>query len=80
MVQELELLIKEFCAENRGRCFLHVDNLIAKSFLKQFDTKKKRGDAHNGNDVELDELVDEVEQEEMLDDGNDDEIDDDLDG
>ena len=72
----------DFSADNHGHCFLHVVNLIAKSFLKQFDVKKKRGGAAS-DDVELDELVEEVEQDEVNsppDGGEDDKTDDDLDG
>lgn len=61
MVEEFEFTIDDFSANNCGCCFLHIVNLLAKSFLKQFDAKKNSGDA--GDDVELDELVTEVDQD-----------------
>nr|GAT43317.1 predicted protein [Mycena chlorophos] len=39
MVEELEDLIKGFSKTRQTRCFLHIINLIAKSFLRQFDPK-----------------------------------------
>ncbi|TFK59863.1 hypothetical protein BDN72DRAFT_729363, partial [Pluteus cervinus] len=42
MVVRLErTLFPFFKALNRVRCFLHIVNLVAKSFLHQFDLKKK---------------------------------------
>ena len=76
MVEELEFTIDEFSADNRLRCFLHVIDLIAESFLNHFDVKKKRGDVVSGDDGELDEMVEQT----VPDGGQDNEIDDDLDG
>nr|GAT44897.1 predicted protein [Mycena chlorophos] len=45
MVDELETLVKGFSKTRQTRCFLHVINLIAKSFLRQFDPKAQIGDA-----------------------------------
>lgn len=81
MIKELKLSLKDFSAVNQTHCFMHVVNLVAKSFLKQFDTKKKCGEANNDN-ADLEELVTEVELNKSQDanDGRDGEEDDDLNG
>lgn len=40
MVDELEDLLPEFSQVNHTRCFLHVNNLIAQTIIRQFDTPK----------------------------------------
>ena len=78
MVQELEITLEDFSEDDRSRCFLHIVNLIAKSFLQQFEASKKRGEAND----ELESLVQEVMRDEMEaagDDGNDEDTDDDDD-
>ncbi|KAF9537058.1 hypothetical protein CPC08DRAFT_612406, partial [Agrocybe pediades] len=37
MIAELEELLPGFCATNQIRCFLHINNLVAKTLVKQFD-------------------------------------------
>ncbi|KAF9560222.1 hypothetical protein CPC08DRAFT_610148, partial [Agrocybe pediades] len=53
MVAELEELLPEFCATNQIRCFLHVNNLVAKTLVRQFDLPKKSGNSV-ANDAEDD--------------------------
>ena len=81
MVEELELSLKDFSVANQTRCFMHIVNLIAKLFLKQFDAKKRRGEA-NDDDVDLDQLVTEVEldKSQAVNEGEDEEEDNDIDG
>lgn len=44
MVQEMVRLIDSFGGSAaHTRCFLHIINLVAKSLLRQFDMKKKKG-------------------------------------
>ncbi len=50
MVSELEMLIPQFSAVNHNRCFLHVNNLVGRTLVKQFDVPKK----NIGNDNEED--------------------------
>ena len=81
MVEELELSLEDFSVANRTHCFMHIVNLIAKSFLKQFDAKKRCGKVNN-DDVDLDQLVTEVEldKSQAVNEGEDKEEDDDIDG
>ncbi|KAF8961706.1 hypothetical protein BDZ97DRAFT_1611099, partial [Flammula alnicola] len=37
MISELEILLPDFSAVNHTRCFLHVNNLVARTLVKQFD-------------------------------------------
>ncbi|KAF8961228.1 hypothetical protein BDZ97DRAFT_1599153, partial [Flammula alnicola] len=37
MISELEDLLPEFSAANHTCCFLHVNNLVARTLVKQFD-------------------------------------------
>lgn len=49
MVDELERCLPAFSSVNRTRCFTHILNLIAKSILKLFDVKKKKGKEKNSD-------------------------------
>lgn len=55
MVSELEMLIPEFSAINHTRCFLHVNNLVSCTLVKQFDLPKKVAGSDND---EMDALLD----------------------
>ncbi|KAF9554478.1 hypothetical protein CPC08DRAFT_614576, partial [Agrocybe pediades] len=37
MISELEDLLPEFFGNNHTRCFLHINNLVARTLVKQFD-------------------------------------------
>ena len=64
MVSELETLIPEFSAVNHTRCFLHVNNLVGRSLVKQFDVPKKvAGSENDEEDDELLELAGDMEYE-----------------
>ncbi|TFY78228.1 hypothetical protein EWM64_g5785 [Hericium alpestre] len=66
MIQELERLLPEFPGEtNHTRCFAHIVNLVAKSLLKQFDTKKGGAGADSGAEAELDVLAEDIDIEDM---------------
>ncbi|TFY76101.1 hypothetical protein EWM64_g7913 [Hericium alpestre] len=66
MIQELEHLLPEFPGEtNHTRCFAHIVNLVAKSLLKQFDTKKGGAGADSGAEAELDALAEDIDIEDM---------------
>lgn len=66
MIQELEILTPEFAGfASHTWCFLHIVNLVAKSFLHQFDAKK----ATVKRDHEMATLADEVAKEEAMMDG-----------
>src|SRR5204862_4148131 len=68
MIDELADLLPNFPgAANRGRCFLHIVNLVAKTFLKQFDVPKKDvNTAIDEAEKELIRLAEGLELEEML--------------
>lgn len=68
MTEELGTLIPEFPGEaNRGRCFLHITNLVAKSLLKLFDLPKKKAEqAASAAEHELLELAQGIEMEEAV--------------
>ena len=38
MIEELEALLPGFSKVNHTRCFLHVNNLVAQTFVRQFDS------------------------------------------
>ena len=63
MIQELKTLTLEFSGfASHTQCFLHIMNLVAKSMLHQFDTKKvtiKR-------DSEMVALADELAEEKAI--------------
>lgn len=83
MIAELELSLEDFSDINRTCCFMHIINIVAKSFLKQFDAEKKCGAGNaNVDDIDLDELVKEVEidKSQAVNDTSDEEDNDDLDG
>ncbi|KAF5324122.1 hypothetical protein D9619_011280 [Psilocybe cf. subviscida] len=59
MIEVLEELLPEFPgASNQTRCFAHILNLVAKSILRQFDTKKK---ATVANEDPIDALARELD-------------------
>lgn len=66
MIEWLQKLIDGFPGEaNRTRCFAHILNLVAKTILAQFDTKKKKGaNVVVDEDDLLTELATELEEEE----------------
>lgn len=68
MIEELDFELDAYDQTNHTRCFLHVVNLVAKSFLKPFKVKKKKGesqkDAEKGAiDLEIENIVGEAEWE-----------------
>ena len=70
MIDELEYLLDGFSKVNHTRCFLHVNNLVAQTFVRQFDTPKKpktasKDDLDDPNDMLLYKLAEDIEIEEM---------------
>jgi hypothetical protein len=67
MIDELVNLLPNFPGQaNRGRCFLHIVNLVAKTLLKQFDVPKKDVSAAlDAAERELLELAAGIDLEEM---------------
>ena len=67
MVNELETLLPSFSTVNHTRCFLHVNNLVARTLAKQFDAPKQTAgqDLDEENDV-LMELAGNMEFEEHI--------------
>ena len=57
MVSKLEILIPEFSAGNHNRCFLHVNNLVGRTLMKQFDIPKKNTGHDNKDDAALIDLA-----------------------
>ena len=67
MVSELETLIPEFSAVNHTHCFLHVNNLVGRSLVKQFDIPKKvAGSENDEKDDELLDLAGDMEYEDRM--------------
>jgi hypothetical protein len=65
MINELEILLPDFSAVNHTRCFLHVNNLVARTLVKQFDVKPKtRGKASTGEEDSSD--LEDREDEDVL--------------
>ena len=67
MVAEMPKSLTCFSPVNHTRCFVHILNLVAKSLLKQFDTKP---DGNNQGDLNERErgllaLAGDIEQEEL---------------
>ena len=68
MIDELEYKLPGFSKVNHTRCFLHVNNLVAQTFVRQFDTPTKpktssRDDLDDPNDV-LYKLAKDIDLEE----------------
>ncbi len=59
MVAELEDLLPGFSRVNHTRCFLHVNNLVARTLVRQFDVPRAKATA-NGN---IDDESDDPDQE-----------------
>jgi len=52
MIEHLSTVVENFPgAANQTRCFTHILNLVAKSILRQFDTRKNSRD-NNAEDVD----------------------------
>jgi hypothetical protein len=67
MVDELEDLLPGFSRVNHTRCFLHVNNLVARTLVRQFDIPRaKPGIATDDDDPdrELRELAGDIDLEE----------------
>lgn len=67
MVEELEDLLPGFSHVNHTRCFLHVNNLVARTLVRQFDIPKAKPGAavdDDDPDKELRELAGDIDLEE----------------
>ncbi|KDR81145.1 hypothetical protein GALMADRAFT_1122685 [Galerina marginata CBS 339.88] len=71
MVEELEDLLPGFSRVNHTRCFLHVNNLVARTLVRQFDVPKAKpkpgaatDDADDDPDKELRDLAGDIDLEE----------------
>jgi hypothetical protein len=67
MVEELEELLPGFSHVNHTRCFLHVNNLVARTLVRQFDVPKAKPGAavdDDDPDKELRELAGDIDLEE----------------
>jgi hypothetical protein len=65
MISELETLLPSFSNVNHTRCFLHVNNLVARTLVKQFDApKKNEGQTANEDDEAIIQLAGDMEFEE----------------
>jgi hypothetical protein len=66
MIDELETLLTGFSKVNHTWCFLHVNNLVAKTFVTQFDTTapKKTVDPSDPN-YDLYKFSTDVDREEQ---------------
>lgn len=66
LTKMLAVLENAFHGEShRGRCFLHITNLIANSLLRQFDANASSSDASMDPDDDLRKLAKGLETEEM---------------
>ena len=64
MIDELEDLLPYFSKVNHTRCFLHVNNLVARTLVKQFDAPKKlEGQDVNEDDEAIIALAGDMELE-----------------
>lgn len=66
MIDNLDTLLPEFSSVNHIRCFLHVNNLVARTLVRQFDVPKSRITAPENEDDaarELRELAGDIELE-----------------
>lgn len=79
MIEVLEELLPEFPgAANQTRCFTHILNLVAKSILHQFDTKKPAAADEDPIDAlarELDDAMDTLLDDDHLEDDQEDDDD-----
>jgi hypothetical protein len=67
MVSELETLLPSFSSVNHTRCFLHVNNLVARTLVKQFDAPKSiSGQAIDKDDETIIALAGDMELEDRL--------------
>ena len=67
MVNELETLLPSFSTVNHTRCFLDVNNLVARTLVKQFDAPKQTADQDFDEENEvLIELAGNMEFEEHI--------------
>jgi hypothetical protein len=66
MISELEFLLPDFSAANHTRCFLHVNNLVARTLVRQFDIQKKTSGGPSADDDELVGLAGDMEYEDRL--------------
>jgi hypothetical protein len=66
MIDKLESLLTGFSKVNHTRCFLHVNNLVAKTFVTQFDTAtpKKMVDPSDPN-YDLYQFTTDIDREEQ---------------
>lgn len=64
MISELETLLPAFSDVNHTRCFLHVNNLVARTLVKQFDAPKKTPGRTNEDDEAIIKLAGDMEFEE----------------
>jgi hypothetical protein len=64
MIDALEGLLPGFGGKvDRTRCFAHIINLVAKSFLRLFDTGQKDGDGDEDDELpDLEELLREMNE------------------
>jgi hypothetical protein len=60
MVAELEDLVPGFSRVNHTRCFLHVNNLVARTLVRQFDIPKATATANGNLDDENDDPDEEI--------------------
>jgi hypothetical protein len=69
MIDELEDLLPKFSKVNHTRCFLHVNNLVGRTLVRQFDLpnapKPTPGDVTNDPDQELRELAADIDLEDQ---------------
>ena len=75
MIDELEDLLANFFRVNHTRCFLHINNLVARSLVRQFDVKKVQSTARDNSvvddnddptEVQIQTLAEGLEEEERL--------------
>ena len=69
MIDELDDLLPAFSKVNHTRCFLHVNNLVARTLLQQFDVpnapKQIPGDVADDPDHELRQLAGDINFEDQ---------------
>ena len=69
MIDELEDLLPKISKVNHTRCFLHVNNLVGRTLVRQFDVpnapKPTPGDVTNDPDQELHELAADIDLEDQ---------------
>jgi hypothetical protein len=66
MIDELEDLLPRFSKVNHTCCFLHINNLVAKTLVHQFDIPKpKSGVITNNPNCKLHELAGDIDLEDQ---------------